>query len=75
MIETLRAYHFDLQVAADTLGISRASLYNLMERSSRIRRASDLEAQEVEACIRRFPDDYEAMVSICKFRSAACEGV
>ena len=50
MIEALRLHAFNLQAAADSLGISRSSLYKLVEKSPRVRKASDLSAEEIERC-------------------------
>ncbi|MEM7584996.1 MAG: sigma 54-interacting transcriptional regulator, partial [Acidobacteriota bacterium] len=50
MIEALRAHAFNLQSAADFLGISRPSLYKLIAKSSRVRKASDLSADEIARC-------------------------
>ena len=51
MVEALRVHGFNLQSAADHLGISRASLYNLVAKSSRVRKAGDLEAEEIESAV------------------------
>lgn len=49
LLEVLRRHRWTVKPAAAELGISRASLYNLMERSSKIRKASDLTREEIEA--------------------------
>ena len=49
LIDVLRRHRWTVKPAAAELGISRASLYNLMERSPKIRKASDLTRDEIEA--------------------------
>ena len=50
ILEALRASRWDLKAAAERLRISRPSLYNRIESSSRIRKVSDLTAEEIAAC-------------------------
>jgi two-component system nitrogen regulation response regulator GlnG len=61
MIEALRASRWDIKAAAVRLHISRPSLYNLMETSSKIRRASDLDPEEIARCHRELAGDLDAM--------------
>jgi two-component system nitrogen regulation response regulator GlnG len=46
----LRASRWDLAAAAEQLGISRASIYLLMERYPRFRTAGDLTPEEITRC-------------------------
>ncbi|HEX5721094.1 MAG TPA: sigma 54-interacting transcriptional regulator [Thermoanaerobaculia bacterium] len=50
ILEALRASRWDLKAAADRLRISRPSLYNRIESSSRIRKVSDLSTEEIAKC-------------------------
>ena len=63
LLEVLRAHLFRPRPTADALGISRTSLYALIDRSSRIRKAGDLAAEEIEACRRRCAGDLDAMAT------------
>ena len=49
----LAAHGWQPKPAAEALGISRASLYALIERSSRIRKASELERTEIELAMQK----------------------
>jgi len=60
MIAALREHRWQVKAAARRLGISRASLYLLMERSPRIRKAADLGRGEIEACRERHGGDLAA---------------
>ena len=62
LLEALRANRWRIQRAAAQLGISRTSLYDRIEKSSRIRKAIDLSRQEIEACHERYGGDLDAMV-------------
>jgi two-component system, NtrC family, nitrogen regulation response regulator GlnG len=62
LLEALRANRWRIQRAAAQLGISRTSLYDRIEKSSRIRKAVDLSHQEIEACHERCAGDLDAMV-------------
>ena len=61
VLAALRAHAYNLQAAADSLGISRPSLYKLMKKSSRIRTARDLGIEEIQGCRKRFAADLDAM--------------
>jgi len=63
MIAVLRAHRWQVKAAARELGISRASLYLLMDRSPRIRKAADLGADEIAAGRARHGDDLAAMAA------------
>jgi len=62
LLEALRANRWRIQRAAAQLGISRTSLYDRIEKSSRIRKAVDLSRQEIESCHERCAGDLDAMV-------------
>ena len=61
LLEALRQHRFRLKPAAVHLGVSRASLYTLIDRCPTIRRASELSAEEIEACRERHGGDLDAM--------------
>ncbi len=50
LIAALRAHAWDLKAAADHLGISRASIYDVVERSPNVRTAGDLSPEEIARC-------------------------
>ena len=52
----LRAHGFRLQPSAAALGISRTSLYALIEKSRRVRKARDLTREDIEQSLRRHGD-------------------
>jgi two-component system, NtrC family, nitrogen regulation response regulator GlnG len=58
----LRESGWDLKAAASQLGISRGSLYDLIERSPHIRTSKDLGSDEVTQCFHECHGDVEAMV-------------
>jgi two-component system nitrogen regulation response regulator GlnG len=60
--EALRRNRWAVKPTAADLGVSRASLYNLMERSSAVRKASDLDRAEIEEVRERCGGKLEAMV-------------
>jgi two-component system nitrogen regulation response regulator GlnG len=60
LLKALRAHRWRLQPAAASLGISRTALYDKIERSASLRKASDLTRQEIEACIARCQGDVDA---------------
>jgi two-component system nitrogen regulation response regulator GlnG len=62
LIAALRANRWRIQPAAAQLGISRGSLYDRIEKSSKIRKAADLSREEIEACHQRCGGDLDAMV-------------
>lgn len=51
-----------MKEAARSLGISRTSLYALLERSERVRAAADVPPEEVRAAWERHHGDVDAMV-------------
>lgn len=63
LIATLKANHYRLLPTAAALGISRTSLYSLIDKSSRIRKAGDLTRGEIERCRERQAGDLDAMAA------------
>jgi len=61
LLAALRAQRWDLQATATALGISRTSLYALIEASPRARKAGDLTPEEIARCHRECGGDLEAM--------------
>jgi two-component system nitrogen regulation response regulator GlnG len=53
LIATLRAHGYRLAPTAKALNLSRTSLYALVEQSSRIRKAADLDGDEIKAALAR----------------------
>ncbi|MBI4820301.1 MAG: sigma-54-dependent Fis family transcriptional regulator [Deltaproteobacteria bacterium] len=61
LISALRANHFVLEPTAAALGISRASLYALIERTPDIRKAKDIPRDEILQLHRELKGDVRAM--------------
>jgi two-component system nitrogen regulation response regulator GlnG len=61
LLDALRASSWDLKAAADRLGIPRASIYAMIERSPHVRTAGDLSATEIEQCHRDCAGDLARM--------------
>jgi two-component system nitrogen regulation response regulator GlnG len=61
LVAALRAHRFSPERAATALGIPRASIYRLMDRSSRVRKASELGADEIRAALAAANGDEELM--------------
>jgi two-component system nitrogen regulation response regulator GlnG len=61
LVAALRAHRFSPERAAAALGIPRASIYRLMDRSSRVRKASELGADEIRAAQAAASGDEELM--------------
>jgi two-component system nitrogen regulation response regulator GlnG len=61
LVAALRAHRFSPERAASALGIPRASIYRLMDRSPRIRKASELGADEIRAAQAAAGGDEEVM--------------
>ncbi|MEM1349493.1 MAG: helix-turn-helix domain-containing protein, partial [Myxococcota bacterium] len=65
MLRVLREHGWRLAPTAKALGVSRTSLYAMIERSSKVRKAGDLSAQEIEAELeRRDRDVAEAALAL-----------
>jgi DNA-binding NtrC family response regulator len=62
LVDALCAHRWDIKSTAAALGISRTSLYKLMETSDRIRTAGHLDIDEIRACHRDLGGDLDAMV-------------
>ena len=61
LVAALRAHRFSPERAATALGIPRASIYRLMDRSTRVRKASELGADEIRAAQAAASGDEEVM--------------
>ncbi|WP_240360780.1 sigma 54-interacting transcriptional regulator [Pyxidicoccus caerfyrddinensis] len=62
LLEALRACSWDLKATADWLGIPRPSVYVLIDKSSLIRTARDLSAEEITRCFHECGGDLDQMV-------------
>jgi two-component system nitrogen regulation response regulator GlnG len=62
LLTALRQHAWDLKSAADTLGIPRSSIYDLIDKHPNIRRAGTLSAEEITACHQVCGGDLDAMV-------------
>ncbi len=60
LLETLRKHRYRLKPAARALGISRASLYVLIENCPKIRKAIELEEEEILVALKAENGDLEA---------------
>ncbi len=61
VLEALRANRFRVAATARALGISKNTLYQVMERCEGVRKARDLSAEEIEAVRAEHGADVEAM--------------
>jgi two-component system nitrogen regulation response regulator GlnG len=64
LVAALRAHRFSPERAAAALGIPRSSIYRLMDRSARVRKASELDADEIRAARAQTGGDIEAMAAL-----------
>ena len=62
LVDALCAHRWDIKSTAAALGISRTSLYKLMDASDRVRTAGHLGVDEIRACHRDLGGDLDAMV-------------
>jgi two-component system nitrogen regulation response regulator GlnG len=62
LVEALRATSWDLKAASERLGITRPSLYLLIDKSPSLRTAGDLKAEEISRCFQECNGDLDAMV-------------
>ncbi|WP_437941802.1 sigma 54-interacting transcriptional regulator [Sorangium sp. So ce341] len=62
LVAALRVCRWDLKAAAERLRVSRTSLYALVERCSRVRKAGDLAPEEIAQAYRECRGDVESMV-------------
>jgi len=60
LAEALEAHRWQLQPAAEALGISRATLYRLVENDPRFRKATDLDEDEIRSALGRNGGDADA---------------
>ncbi len=63
MVEALEAHHWKPGPTAEALGISRTTLYALIDRSPRVRKARDLEPQELRAALKAAGGDLDAVAA------------
>jgi len=63
LLEALEANRWRIRSTAKQLGISRTTLYAMIDRSPAIRRASEISAEEIAACKERHGGDVEAMAA------------
>jgi two-component system nitrogen regulation response regulator GlnG len=62
LLSALRQHSWDLKTAADSLGIPRSSIYDLIDKHPNIRRAGTLSAEEITSCHQECGGDLDAMV-------------
>ncbi|OJH42336.1 sigma 54-interacting transcriptional regulator [Cystobacter ferrugineus] len=62
LLEALRASAWDIKAAAERLGITRPSLYMLIDKSPSLRTAGDLSVEEISTCFRECGGDLDEMV-------------
>ncbi|WP_044183859.1 sigma 54-interacting transcriptional regulator [Hyalangium minutum] len=62
LLEALRGTAWDIKAAAERLGITRPSLYMLIDRSPSLRTVGDLSTEEITRCFRECKGDLDAMV-------------
>ena len=62
LIDALGAHRWDIKSTAAALGISRTSLYKLIEATGRVRTAGTLGVDEIRDCHRDLGGDLDAMV-------------
>jgi len=62
LLETLRNCRFELQATAKTLGISRASVYQLIQRFEGVHTAQDLSEEEIKKSYEQNRSDTEKMM-------------
>jgi len=63
LLTSLRTHRWRLQPAAASLGISRTALYERIERSPALRKASDLPREEIEDRLARLGGDLDAVAA------------
>jgi two-component system, NtrC family, nitrogen regulation response regulator GlnG len=73
LLAALSANRWKVQPTAAQLGVSRTSLYALMEKSPAIRRPLDLPRPEIEACLESCHADLEAMAERLRFSRPALQ--
>jgi two-component system, NtrC family, nitrogen regulation response regulator GlnG len=73
MLDALSATAWDMKAAAARLGITRSSLYMLIERSPSLRTAVELSAEEITRCFQECEGDVNAMVQRLKVSKRGLE--
>jgi two-component system nitrogen regulation response regulator GlnG len=71
LVAALRAHRFSPERAAAALGIPRSSIYRLMDRSARVRKASELDADEIRTAHARTGGDVDAMAALLEVSARA----
>ncbi len=71
LVAALRAHRFSPERAAAALGIPRSSIYRLMDRCARVRKASELDADEIRAAHARTGGDIEATAALLEVSALA----
>jgi two-component system nitrogen regulation response regulator GlnG len=66
LARVLEECRYELQASADALGISRASIYQLIDRHPVLRNTADFQDEELRACYERHQGDLEAMMHALK---------
>ncbi len=61
LLDALRQHRFELKPTAEALGVSRGTLYNLVAKCPRVRKAAELERAEIEAALATADGDLEAV--------------
>ncbi len=64
LLRALRAARFRLAPAAEALGVSRTVLYKLIDECPRVRKASDLDREDIERALADHPDEATAAQSL-----------
>ncbi len=62
LLAALRAHRWNLKATAAALGVSRTSLYALLDRSPNVRAATDVPPEEIRSAHQRHGGDLDAMV-------------
>ncbi len=62
LVDALCTHRWDIKSTAAALGISRTSLYKLIDSSDRVRTAGHLDVDEIRTCHRDLGGDLDAMV-------------
>ena len=63
LVQALRAHQYRLQPTAAALGVSRTSLYALIDKTPRVRKARDLTRRDIERSQALFGGDPDAMAA------------
>ena len=71
LVAALRAHAFSPERAASALGIPRSSIYRLMDRCARVRKASELSAEEIESARARADGDVRAAAALLEVSARA----